>query len=85
MVYPNEYNISEERRVHEGGKGKVLTRQVTNSGTLRHERENKHFHLGGEKHFIYIIVGDMYEQTLDCPLFLLVRITCGEKERVVIH
>lgn len=53
---------------YEGGKKKVLTRQVTNSGTLRLDlKENKHFHWGREKS-VYIHNNVEIHMIFACPL-----------------
>ena len=57
---PNYHSISQNGGINEGRKQLVLTRQVTNSGTRRHDCDNTHCHLGEKKHFIYIIQGDMF-------------------------
>lgn len=49
---PNYYSISKNGGIEEGRNELVLTQQVTNSGTRRHDWDNTHCHLGG-KAFLY--------------------------------
>lgn len=56
---PTYYSISKNGGIKEGRKELVLTGQVTNSGTQRHDWDNTHCHGGGV--FIYIIQGDMID------------------------
>lgn len=58
---PNYYSISKNEDRNEGRKELVLTRQVTNPGTRRHDWENTDCYLGGGSIFMYIIQGDMLD------------------------